>query len=261
MKELKKKPTSDIRIEALLGFYDDLANKPGRKRDRLYQAVLKMIERGFWNPGDRLPTDADFAHLLPLSVATVQAALKMLSDQKVIVRKQKQGSFVASEDNLNRDIVFLRFRHREDGRSETVDFKSIEVTETLSPGPGSRFFGDNGPLLKVSRDLEVSGEFMVHSDIYLADPRLRILLDLDPEMIKDVAIRTLLQTRFGLPSVRFDWQIATGKFSDDICAKLNVASGTIGQIADVEVYTINDQKLMLHRLWIPPSDWALRISS
>ena len=104
MKELKKKPTSDIRIEALLGFYDDLANKPGRKRDRLYQAVLKMIERGFWNPGDRLPTDADFAHLLPLSVATVQAALKMLSDQKVIVRKQKQGSFVASEDNLNRDI-------------------------------------------------------------------------------------------------------------------------------------------------------------
>jgi DNA-binding GntR family transcriptional regulator len=247
-------------LETLLGFYNGLADEKGRKRQKLYEAVLKMIERGFWNPGDRLPTDAEFSRLLPVSVATVQAALTMLADQKVIIRKQKQGSFIASEENLQRDAVFLKFQHRENGRSEHIKFKSFAITESDEPGPGKAFFGHDQPLIKIRRISEVSDEFLVDSEIYLADPRLRILLDLDPAMLKDLAIRTLLQTRFGLPSTRFEWKISVSRFPDEICENINVPTGTIGQIVDAEVYTVKDEKLMFQRLWVPPSNWAFRIS-
>ena len=180
----------------LLELFAQQANEPGRKRDKLLNAVLKMIERGFWNPGDRLPTDVEFSQLLPLSVATIQAALKMAADQGIIVRKQKNGSFIASEENLSRDSVFFNFQHRDDHRLAEIAFLSFEVVETTRSIHGQRFFGARTPLLQISRDVDVAGELRVRSDLYLADPRLRILLDLDPDTLKDLAIRPLLQVRF-----------------------------------------------------------------
>ena len=261
MNEVPKSPSSDIRTEMLLELFAEQADEPGRKRDKLLRTVLKMIERGFWNPGDRLPTDAEFSHLLPLSVATVQAALKMAADQGIVVRKQKNGSFIASEDNLSREAVFFNFHHREDHRVADVAFLSFEIKETTGSEHGQRFFGAGRPLLRITRDVDIAGEFRAMSDLFLADPRLRILLDLDPAMLKDLAIRPLLQIRFGLPSLRFDWRFLVETFAPDICERLGVPEGTVGQVAETEVYTVNDQKLMLQRIWIPPSDWALYIRS
>ncbi len=251
----------DLRHEMLIQVFKELEGEPGRKRDRLYKTILQMIERGFWNPGDRLPTDWEFSQLLPLSVATVQAALKMLADQHVIVRKQKNGSFIASEENLSRDAVFFNFKHPESQRTADVSFQSFDIVESRDPSPGQSFFGTSGPLLKITRDAEVAGEFRVLSELYLADPRLRILLDLNPDMLKDLAIRPLLQIRFGLPSVRIEWQFTVCPFDGSTCARLGVPDGTIGQVADAQVYTVNDRKLMYHRMLVPPTQWALFLSA
>ena len=259
MNKIQRAPSSDIRAEMLLQFFSEQADKPGRKRDKLLNAVLKMIERGFWNPGDRLPTDVEFSQLLPLSVATVQAALTMAADQGIVVRKQKNGSFIASEENLSRDAVFFNFRHRNEDSLADVTFVDFQIAETSEPNPGQSFFGGRAPLLRITRSL--GGELKAMSDLYLADPRLRILLDLDPETLKNLAIRPLLQVRFGLPSLRIEWRFTVETFAPRICTELGVPDGTIGQVAEAEVYTVNDQKLMLHKIWIPPSDWALCVSS
>ena len=204
MNKIAKKPDPDIRTDTLVRFYLELADEPGRKRDKLHRAVLKMIEQGFWNPGDRLPTDSEFSQLLPLSVATVQAALAMLADQQVIVRKQKQGSFIMSEEHLSRDMVFFCFQHPDQDSDASVEFTSFSIFETEAPCPGEAFFGKDRPMLCISRDAEIAESFTVTSDVYLADPRIRILLDLDPDTLRTLGLRTLLQTRFGLPSVRLN---------------------------------------------------------
>ena len=261
MNKVPTSPKSDLRAEMLLQFFAEQADEPGRKRDKLLNAVLKMIERGFWNPGDRLPTDAEFSQLLPLSVATIQAALTMAANQGIVVRKQKNGSFIASEENLSREAVFFNFRHRSDDGLADITFVDFKIAETHGPNPGQSFFGGTAPLLHITREVDIGGELRAMSELYLADPRLRILLDLDPETLKNLAMRPLLQVRFGLPSVRFDWRFTVETFAPDMCHALGLADGTIGQIAEADVYTVNDQKLMLHRMWIPPSDWALCVSS
>ncbi|MGC1428893.1 MAG: UTRA domain-containing protein, partial [Albidovulum sp.] len=179
----------------------------------------------------------------------------------VILRKQKNGSFITSEENLPRDYVFMRFHHPESGDLGTVEFKSFSIAEISAPSPEQRFFGDGQPLLLITRDVEIEQTFLVRSEVYLADPRLRILLDLDPSTLKDLAIRKLLQTRFGMPSVRFEWRISMKVMSDTICADLGVAKGTLGLVAETEAYTLNDKKLMFQRMWIPPTKWKLNIQS
>ena len=261
MNKVPEKPLSDIRTEMLLEIFAEQADEPGRKRDKLFNTVLKMIERGLWNPGDRLPTDAEFSQLLPLSVATVQAGLKMAAEQGVVVRKQKSGSFIASEENLPRDAVFFNFSRAGGSRHASVSFLTFDIEETDEPGPGKAFFGSSRPLLKITRVAKIAGEFLTMSNVYLADARLRLLLDLDPALLKDLAIRPLLQMRFGLPSVRFEWRLTVDQFPVEICARIRVPERTVGQVADVEVYTVNDEKLMFQRMWVPPSDWALHVSS
>ncbi len=251
---------SDIRTEMLLEIFAEQADEPGRKRDKLLSAILKMIERGFWNPGNRLPTDAEFSQLLPLSVATVQAGLKMAAEQGVVIRKQKSGSFIANEEHLSRDTVFFNFSRTGGSQHASVTFLSFEIEETEEPAPGQAFFDSNRPLLKITRVAEVAGEFRVINHLYLADPRLRLLLDLDPALLRELAIRPLLQIRFGLPSVRFEWRLTVERFSAEICTRIGVPEGTVGQVAETEVYTVNDEKLMFQRMWLPPSDWALRVS-
>ena len=259
MNKVPKKPRPDIRTEILLEIFAELSDQPGRKRDKLLNTVLKMIERGVWNPGDRLPTDAEFSQLLPLSVATVQAGLKMAADQGVVVRKQKSGSFIASERHLSRDAVFFNFSRAGHSGHASVIFQSFGIEETDELGPGQAFFGSDRPLLKITRVAKVADEFLSMSNLYLADPRLRLLLDFDPVLLKDLAIRPLLQMRFGLPSVRFEWRLTIDQFPAEVCRRIGVSEGTLGQVADVEVYTVNNKKLMFQRMWIPQSDWALHV--
>ena len=140
MNKIPPAPKSDLRTEMLLQFFAEQAGEPGRKRDKLLNAVLKMIERGFWNPGDRLPTDAEFSQLLPLSVATIQAALTMAADQGIVVRKQKNGSFIASEEYLSREAVFFNFRHRRDDSLADITFVDFQIAETTEPNPGQKLF-------------------------------------------------------------------------------------------------------------------------
>lgn len=249
----------DFRSKALADFYRSAADELGPKRNKLYHAMLKMIEQGFWYPGDRLPTDIEFTEFLPLSLATVQAALKLLAEQEILVRKKKQGTFVASEDHLSRDLVFFRFV--KPGSSALLDIKDVNysVEETGDQGPWGDYLGQRDRYIRLNRTLEIEGEFRVRSEWYFANPRLRVLLDFQPESLQGIAVRTLLHLRFGLPTLGLEWQSSFETFDTNLAHELAVAQAVTGQRYDIRIRTIGDEPLSFHRFWIPPNDYTLLI--
>lgn len=250
---------SDYRIEALLGFLEDARQHPGTKRVQLYRAMQTMIQQGLWNPGDRLPTDVEFARLLPVSTATAQGALKMLADQGVLERKKRNGTFVASERNLERNIVFFRFTDNVTPGVAATDVLRATVEEVSEIGPWSSFLGTRPNYIRVTRLINVASKFKILSQFYFSDPRLRILLDLPPDWLKDITVRPLLQLRFGLPFTELEWKVSFTHFDPEVAQDLSVASGTQGQRFDVEVRTIDRAPLSVHRIWVPPNDLSLMI--
>ena len=251
---------TDFRSEALAGFYREAAGGSGPKRAKLHRAMLKMIEHGFWNPGDRLPTDLELTGCLPLSLATVQAALQRLADEEIVIRKKRNGTIVATEEHLSRLLIFFRFVDPDSARPLVVEERERTVAETGERGPWSGFLGARDHYVQWSRTLEIGGAFMVRSEFYFANPRLRLLLDLPAESLKGIAVRPLLQVRFGLPTIGLQWQSSFETFDENLARMLGVRAGVIGQRYDVGLLTIGDEPLAYHRFWVPPNRYRMLIS-
>lgn len=249
-----------FKSEALAEFYRQMAHEPGPKRAKLYRAMLKMIEQGFWNPGDRLPTDLEVARHLPLSLATVQAGLNALAEQGLVSRTKRKGTFVASEDHLTRDYVFFQFLHADSGKQMLVDTVELEVREASETGPWSDLLGKREKYLQLSRIVRIGDEFSTRSDFYFADPKIWILLDFPPESLKKIGIQQMIHLRFGLPSLNRDWAVSFVEFDPTTAAALGVEPGTMGQRFDVRVRTIGDAPLAFHRILVPPHRHALHIA-
>ena len=252
--------TTDFRSEALAGFYREAAKGSGPKRAKLHRAMLKMIENGFWNPGDRLPTDLEITEQLPLSLATVQAALQLLAEQEIVVRKKRNGTFIATEEHLSRELIFFRFVDPDRDGLLVVKDLSLSVDETDQQGPWSEFLGVRDRYVRWCRTLEVGKAFTVRSEFYFSSPRLRVLVDFPPESLQGIAVRPFLQVRFGLPTTGLNWQSSFETFDERLAGMLNVRTGQIGQRYDVGLLTIDEEPLAYHRFWVPPNPYRMLIS-
>ena len=251
---------TDFRTEALVGFYNDAVDESGPKRAKLHRAMLKMIENGFWNPGDRLPTDLELTKKLPVSLATVQAAMQLLAEQEIVVRKKRDGTVVASEQHLSRDLIFFRFAEPGDDKVVPVEDVELSVEEIGEHGPWAGFLGPRDRYVKLSRTLTIDNAFLISSDFYFANPRLRVLLDLPPATLMGLAVRPMLQVRFGLPTTGYAWEVSFEEVADGVADILKVTPGQLCQRYDVGLFTLEDQPLGYHRFWVPPNRYRMLIS-
>ncbi len=256
----KEASGADFKSEALSEFFRQMAQDPGPKRSKLYRAMWKMIEQGFWNPGERLPTDLEITRHLPLSLATVQASLNMLAEHGMVTRTKRKGTFVASEENLTRDYVFFQFLNGDTGKQMQVDAVALEVKETSASGPWTELLGHREKYLQLSRVMNIADEFFTLSDFYFADPKIWVLLDFPPESLINIGIQQMIHLRFGMPSISRDWTLSFAALDGDVATALGVEAGTLGQQCDIGVRTIGEAPLTFHRIVIPPHRHKLHIA-
>ena len=113
---------------------DDLLFGKGADKNAslpLYQKVREQlkqqIDRGFWKPGDMLPTEPELGEQFGVSAGTVKQALLSLARDGLITRRAGKGTFVARLDGSRSLSRFFRFRDAPTG--ENLD-PSIRVVET-----------------------------------------------------------------------------------------------------------------------------------
>lgn len=63
--------------------------------DQLKRAVTRLIRAGDWPPGTRIPSEAELVGHLGTSRMTVNRALRELTEDGLILRRRRAGSFVA----------------------------------------------------------------------------------------------------------------------------------------------------------------------
>ncbi|MBL8341702.1 MAG: GntR family transcriptional regulator [Rubrivivax sp.] len=85
---------------------------------RAKRALLQVIEQGACAPGTALPSEAELARTLGVSIGTLRRAVDELVADHVLVRHQGRGTFVATHDA---ERFLFQFFHveRADGRRES----------------------------------------------------------------------------------------------------------------------------------------------
>jgi len=78
----------------------------------LYAQVKKRITeslvRGEWAPGQVIPSEIELAHIYDVSQGTVRKAIDELTAESILIRRQGKGTFVATHNEENVQLRFLR---------------------------------------------------------------------------------------------------------------------------------------------------------
>lgn len=81
--------------------------RPKPAYQRIKDSILRSIHSGKWQAGDAIPTEYALADKFGVSRMTVNRALKELSEERVLQRKQGSGTFVAQQQ-YNHTVVEVR---------------------------------------------------------------------------------------------------------------------------------------------------------
>ena len=75
---------------------------------KVSEIISKRIEKGEWGPGEALPAEPKFADELGVSQGTIRKALDAIAREKLVVRKQGQGTYVTEKTSDSKLFKFFR---------------------------------------------------------------------------------------------------------------------------------------------------------
>lgn len=105
---------------------------------RAKRALLQVIEQGSCAPGTALPSEAELARTLGVSIGTLRRAVDELVADHILVRHQGRGTFVATHDAERFLFQFFHVEradgHRESPQVELLSFERQRLGADTSEG-------------------------------------------------------------------------------------------------------------------------------
>ena len=96
--------------------------------------VKRRIESRIWPQGSLLPTETQLAEEFNCARATVNRALRELSDQGFVERKRKSGTRVKKEPSKHAKLEFSLARQTVESQNATYRYSLVERNVVASPG-------------------------------------------------------------------------------------------------------------------------------
>ncbi len=70
--------------------------------------LLESIQRGEWRPGEAIPAEKRLSERYNISIGTLRKAVDELTEEKILVRHQGRGTFVAHQEARDFTFAFKR---------------------------------------------------------------------------------------------------------------------------------------------------------
>ena len=252
---IKLRATENLRRSVLVEYFLGLPQK-NSKAVKTYETFVKMIEGGYWTPGDRIPSEKELAEILPVGLATVQNALGRLVQAGLLERRRKAGSFVAEPAAAGRELTYFTFV--DDDGLLPVDDVDLRIFETRHQGRWSQFVGHSNKYICVERLIDVGGEFRIFSRFYLSNPKFHSLLRMNLNELKDITFRIMFKDRFGTPPLGFERDLSFTRLDLDTAEKLERPAGSTALVYEIYQYTLRDEPLFFMETIIPENSRVLR---
>ncbi len=216
------------------------------------------IAAGRFIAGEKLPSELEFASLLPASLGTIQKALGELAERGVLVRKHGKGTFVSTSRIDNQSLWHLRFLGDND-ELLPVWLTVNSVERVVEQGPWSDFLGPHPYFIHIRRRMNVNNEFNVLGQFIVPGPRFQGLLDIPPEQLDGTPLRDLLAGVFGAPTLRVEERIGCEPASDKVCNAIDIPRGSVALSCHVLGYGVADAPVYFQIYHIPPNRRRLEV--
>lgn len=149
---------------------EPLSAKPLYRQTR--DLLVQRIVDGVWAPGEVLPSEMQLAAELGVSQGTVRKALDEMTAERLVVRRQGRGTFVASLDESR--ILFQFFKIVPDEgepRFPASRVLDVGVERAGAEGVAALELGPGEPLVRIRRVRSIDGRACMLEDIRLPAAR------------------------------------------------------------------------------------------
>ena len=172
----------------------------------LYKEVKLRITRalmaGEWRPGQAIPSESRLAMRFKVSLGTVRKAIDELVAEKIVVRQQGRGTFVATH-TPDRTLFYFFHIVGKDGRKETpsTQMLSFERARADADQAAKLMLVRGERVYRIRNLLHLSGQPILIDDIVIGG---RCFGDLDETTFagREGTIYGLYQERYGINVIR-----------------------------------------------------------
>jgi GntR family transcriptional regulator len=218
----------------------------------LYRQIKELLEKSLetreWRPGEAIPSELELAARFRVSQGTVRKAIDALAADKLVVRRQGKGTFVAThtEEQLS-TFRFLRIR-RNDGKDEYPVSRLLDVRRTKALAEASRLLelrpGD--PVIVLRRILEYGGQATILDDITLPAALFRGLTKAKYDAYRG-SMYGFFETQFGVRMLKAQEKLRAVAADAVAAALLDVPAGSPLLAVDRVTLTFGDRPVEVRR--------------
>jgi GntR family transcriptional regulator len=231
------------------------------KYAQLRESFIAAIEDGFFEAGQKLPTEAELARTSPFSLGTVQKAYKALVDDGVVIRRQGHGTFVTANRSQMDTPWHCRFVGNEDETFLPVYPRVVLRQPVAENGPWTTVLGRNGAaILVIGRVIGIGGEFSVYSRYFANAEKFHGLLEKTDQELERTNFKTVLRREYNLPITHVNHIACVGVFPDSVCGAIDVPLETSGLKLEIVANSGRRNPVYFQEIYVPPTDRKLYIS-
>ena len=226
----------------------------------LKDAFIEAIASGSLQSGDKVPNEQELAAALPMSLGTIQRALRELVDMGVIARRPGHGSFV--KGGLAKGEMAHPFHCRflaDDGTSYLPAYPEV-LARNLQPRPGAwQHSLKSASAVEITRRIRIADEFYVHTSFFNDPQRVPVfasiaLQDLSHSNFKDTIFKAC-----GQAVTTIDLMMRQEAPPPAVCEAIAVAAGTVCTGIRAIGHFPGDDPIYYQHIFIPPSPRELHV--
>ena len=196
----------------------------------LYKEVKRLLTKslaeGEWQPGVALPSETKLGERYHVSIGTVRKAIDELVAERILLRHQGRGTFVARHDAQRTLFHFFHIVPTGGGKEQPqLELLSFERANADANSAARLNLAQGAPLIRIRNLIRLAGSPVVLDEIILPAERFPRLSE---RMFRerDSTIYQLYQERFGINVVRSAERLSAALADRSSAKLLGVPAGS-----------------------------------
>ncbi len=228
----------------------------------LHDALVHAVASGQLAPGTRVPNEQELARVLPLSLGTIQRALRQLVEERVIHRTPGQGSFVSDRAPGGRMEHPFHCRFVDDEGSGYLPVYPQVLRRECVTEIGEWTAHLRCPrVIRIDRKIRVADEFAVYTSFVVDAARLSVFESTSVASLASQNFKEIIFRASGQAIHKVDLLMRQQSATREIAAELGIGARQTCTSIRALAYLGDSDPIYYQRIWIPANGRELHIVS
>lgn len=210
------------------------------RHSQISQWLRSQIEKGKFEPEEKLPSENELAKKFEVSRVTVRRALQSLENEEIIYRCQGLGSFVSDErapHNLVRLTDFDEDMQNAGLEASSIvkKYETIDAPDWLSSSINVK---QGNKVLQIDRLRLADGQPIAFDSTWLPIFYGQLLTD---KKLKDSTIYKILEQEYDIQILRGTYRFSAETADEFLANELSVDKGSALMLIDRTTYTVKNK--------------------